>query len=411
MRRGRTRLVLVAVVLAGLGVGLSRATGGDPYELQVVMPSAAGLADGSRVQIKGLTVGKVTGLTARTGKAIVTVRLSGRDVPLHSGTSARISWDSLIGARYLELLPAPSTNPPLASGNMIETQYERVELDQLLATLDPDTRAKLTSLVTRLQSTLGGHETDLNATLQDAGPAFDELAQVLKAVGSDGPAIQDLVGRLRKVVTTLDSRQDKLSGTVHDLDQVTATTAAQQERLREGLAQLPPTLTTARTTLDKVPPAVDATVPLLTDLGPAAQRLPSVAHNLSPLLTDLRPTVADLRPTLVAAQALLAGTPALLDSAHAVVPPLTQALHNVSPAVAFLRPYTPDLVSLLSEWGSFFADYDAEGHYAHALINVSGALVDDNPGIMPPGLENIAEPKPGWAADQPWTDANGSGMR
>lgn len=414
MRRPKFSVALAVSLVTALAVaclGVWQLAGGPGYRLQVVMPSASGLAKGSRVQIHGLQVGRVAALAEKNGKAVVTVDISGADVPLHAGTSARTSWDSLIGARYLELLPGPAANPQLASGNMIESPTERVELDQLLASLDPDTRTKLNSVIAQVQPTLGGHEGDLNATLQNAGPAFGELAAVLKAVGSDGPALRDLVTRLRDVVGTLSARQGKLSDTVDNLGAVTGAAASQQQQLRDALGQLPGTLTTAHQTLDKVTPAVDATIPLLADLTPATQRLPAVAHNLSPLLTELRPTVADLRPTLVAAQALLARTPALLDSAHGTVPALNQGLRGLSPAVAFLRPYTPDLISFLSEWGSFFGDYDAGGHYAHALINVSGAAENDNPGVMPPGLQQVAAPQPGWAAGQPWTDANGSGMR
>lgn len=414
MRR-RTRvlswLIVAAVAVTAAGFGVSESVTGNDYQLQVVLPTAEGLRVGGRVQIQGNQVGTVQNLVPRNGQAVVTATLSGSDVPLHDGTTARISWDSLIGARYLDLLPGPAQNPELPSGHLIRAGDERVELDQVLASLDPATRTKLSSTIQQLQSTLGGHEKDLNAMLTATGPAFRELAAVLQAVGSDGPALRDVVTRLNQVVSTLANRKNSVSATVGNLDRLTGSVADRQQQLTDALRELPSTAGTANRTLDKVPAAVRATLPLLADLLPATQRLPQVADHLNPVLTALRPTAAELRPALAAAQTLLADTPALLDSAHAVVPAVTTTLHDISPAVAFLRPYTPDLVGWLSQWGSAMAGYDSQGHFVHTMVGLSGTAVNDNPGIVPPGLAQAPAPEPGWAGGQPWTDANGSGMR
>src|SRR5262249_52321626 len=129
------------------------------------------------------------------------------------------------------------------------------------------------------------------------------------------------------------------------------------------------------------------------------------------LLTDLRPAVARLNPTLTAVRELLTETPGLLDSAQAVVPGVTTTLRGLSPAVAFLRPYTPELMGWLTEWGGAFSPYDSQGHYIDALINASALSVDDNPGIQAPAITKNDHPQPGFVDGQPWTDADGSGMR
>lgn len=396
----------VAVVLIA-AVAIAVAAQGDPYRAQFLMVSAEGTFPGNKVMVQGREAGTVDAVEVREGKAIVTVSLDNEFAPLHAGTDARISWQAVLNERFLEILPGPGTAPALPEDSRIESHHERVELDQVLAMLDPATLRDTNTLVQRVAETLRGREQGVQDTLRHGGPAINSLGEVLQAVGSDGPAIRDLVTQLHEVTNILANRSDRLGSTVDDLGTLTQATAAQQQALSDGIAQLPSTLSAARTTLDKVPAAVDQAVPLLNDLRPAAARLPSVAANLSPVLQDLRPAVGQLRPTLESAHSLLYRTPRLIDSAHGVLPGATDVLTRAEPAVAFLRPYTPELTGWLTNWTGIWSGQDAVGSYARALLTSSASSVGDNPGLIPPGQRRDERPAPGSLVGQPWTDANG----
>ncbi|SBW22814.1 hypothetical protein FDG2_3167 [Candidatus Protofrankia californiensis] len=86
-------------------------------------------------------------------------------------------------------------------------------------------------------------------------------------------------------------------------------------------------------------------------------------------------------------------------------------MNYLQPAFAFLRPYTPEVVSFLALWGSAFGNYDANGHYTRAHLQTGASSVDNNPGVLAPGLRNDPYPLPGAIGNQPWTDAFGSGAR
>lgn len=400
--------VTAVVVAASIGVvGLGK----DSYELKILMPTASELYNGAQVTLNGQRVGEIVDLAVRDDKALVTAAIEPEHTPLPAGTTARISWDALVGTRLLELLPGSAKNPALPSGQMIVSKTERVEVDDVLAMLGGRTRAHVQDLVKQLNSTLYGQERDVNTTLTTAGPAVHALGEVMRAVGEDGPAIRDLVTRLHAMTNELAQHDTELAQTVHNLGQLTSNTAARQEELKAALGELPPTIRQATTTLDRVPKAVDATVPLLHDLRPATERLPRVASNLSPVLTQLRPTVADLKPTLAAAQTLLRHTPGLLDSAHATLPGVNEAVTTLQPAVGFLRPYTPEVTGWLANWGGVFGIQNDSGNFARALIVESGTSFNDNPGVLPPGMQQDPSPAPGSIAGQPWTDANGDGIR
>lgn len=402
---------LVAVLAVASGYLLSSG-GGSGYEVRLVMPSAANLLAGSRVEINGRPVGKVSKLETRDGKALVTVSVDDGHAPLHTGSKAQVQWQGVLGERVVELLPGPAANPAIPKGSLLAAGTEQVELDQVLAALDPTTRAHLNSTVRQLDQTLKAKPDNLKNTLDSAGPAVQELGSVLQAVGQDGPAIKSLISDLQKMTDPLAKRRGELETVVGKLTSAMSAMATEQGQVQQALSQLPSTLDAAHKTMTTVPGAVDSTVPLLKDLRPATQQLTSVSKNLSPLLVDLRPTIAKLAPVLRSATTLLQSTPSLIDSAHGVLPGVTKAADQLNPAVNFLRPYTPDVVGWLTNWGAAFSNFDAQGHYFHGIVQVSTSVLDDNPGILV-GLTGgpNSTPAPGMASGQNWVDANGSAAR
>lgn len=401
-------LVAIAVGVAGCSALTSDSASG--YRVRLILSNAADLAQGTPVVINGRPVGTISALGSKDGQAVIDVGLSESDVPLHSGTTAVVRWKAVLGERYIELVPGPAGNAAIPSGGMVPVSQDQVDVDQVLAALDPPTREHLTSMVQQLDATLKNSPDNVKETLQTAGPAVNALGQVLKAVGEDTHAIDNLVTDLHAMIQPLADRQGQLGQVVGNVTNLTTEVAPQEQQLSDALAALPPTLDQAKSTLDKVPGTVDKADPLLNDLRPAASQLAAVSHNLSPFLADLQPTVAQLKPTLAAASELLKNTPGLLDSAHAVVPDINSVVARLNPAVDFLRPYTPDLAGWLANWGSAFSYYDSQGHYAGAVIRAGVSSLDENPGL-PLTLNTDPAPAPGTASGQPWTDAQGSGMR
>lgn len=399
------------VVVAGLAVVVLNQRAGD-YALNVVMPSAQGIVDGTPVQIGGQEVGRVSAVAAKGDQAVVTAGIDSASAPLRAGTTVTVEWRSLLGERYLNVQPGPAANPQLPSGAMIPAGSSQVVVEDLLEALTPDTRVHLTSLVQQLDTTLKGQNAqNLNDTLHTAGPAVQALGSVLGSIGEDGAAIRTLVTNLHGVTQILAERKDGLSSSVSNLTNLTETVANQQQQLTDSLQELPGTVDALQTVFDKFPAATDQLVPLLDDLKPAAARLPGVAANLSPVLQDLRPTVGLLKPTLQAADQLLGQTPGFLDQGTAVLPQVQTAVQKLGPAVSYLRPYTPEVMGFVSNWGNLFSTYDSQGHFANPLVVQGKTGVDNNPNVLLPGENNSTVVQPGEIVGQTWTDANGSAPR
>jgi phospholipid/cholesterol/gamma-HCH transport system substrate-binding protein len=403
----------LVVLVAGLLVatGLVAFGTGDDYELQVLVPSAEGALEGAPAFIDGFPAGTVTDVGVQGDSAKLTVEIDEEHAPLHAGTVARIGWNSLLGRRLVEVMPGPEANPELPDGQLVESDYERVELDDVMAALDAPTRRHVQQLVSQLDATLQGRERDLNRTLDTAGPFVGELGAVLEQIGGDGPAIRSLVSRLRQITATLAARDRETAQTVTNLSALVQETVTQQRNVAAALAELPATASAGTRFFRTVPPAVDRTVALLHDVRPATQRLPSVARKLNPVLSDLRPTVDRLRPTLAAARSLLRQTPGLLDTGAQTLPEAESAVRAFQPAVTFLRPYTPEVIGFLNNWASLFSAKNSEGHFGRALVPASGSSLSNNPGVLPPGMTQWGAPAPGQLVGQPWTDANGDQVR
>lgn len=405
----------LAGVVIGLGLVCALFVGYSAtrdYRVSVVLPNAGNLFIGGSVMRDGYEAGSITDITVEDGQAVVELSLDSEFAPLRDGATAEVVWKAALGERLLRVEDGAEENAELPDGAMLAgVQREPVELDAVLSALDPETRAHVSSLVSRLRDTLAGREADANATLRTAGPALRELGAVLREVNTDGEAISQIVTQFQQTMGIVAERDESLQQIVTSLAAMTETVASQEEQLGSTLTKLPPVLERATTTLDRVPGTVDATVPLLEELAPATARLRPVSKNLSPLLQDLRPTVAQLRPALDSVSRLLGITPGLLGESIAVMPEADKAMTGLTPVLDFLRPYTPEIAGWATNWGSAAGNYDINGHYNRFYIQTGVEApigLTSQPG---PGVTQNLTPAPGQPVGQPWTDAFGSELR
>jgi phospholipid/cholesterol/gamma-HCH transport system substrate-binding protein len=402
--------VMVTVLLAGGGVSLVRGSA-ERYEATFVFPYAGNLITGSRVQIDGFDVGKVTKLEPRDGRALVRVSINDDHAPLHAGTSASIGYLSFLGERVVEISPGAPENAPLPAGAMITSTVSRVELDDVLNALDEKTREALSRLAPGFDAVLDGREDDLGATLESAGPALDAMTKFLQAMGEDGPALRRLLTSVRELSQRLVARREAVRGTIDGFDRNLQALAEKDAALRDALDDLPATLRAASAALGRLPGAVGASVLLLDDLRPGVEALAPMAADLRPFLAELRPTLAELRPMMAALGGVLAETPGLLDRAHSAVPATTRLVTALLPAIDFLRPYTPELVGSLTNFGSASANYDKNGHYLRIYVSSGSNLLIGSPDPPNPTIEENPQRRPGELEGQPLTDATGSKVR
>lgn len=206
-------------------------TWGGQIPVQVLFPSASGLAVNGRVEIAGVEVGRIKAIDLQGDQALVSLVLR-PGVPLHQDAVARIRTKGMLGEKYIELSPGSPTAPMLPAGSVISRAEVPVDFDQLLSkvpTLLEDIRPILQdvrAVSQSLQRVIGTEagEKSLQEILTNFTKASKSLSQVAgslergegtlgKLLKEDGlyRDIQTVVREVQSAARNLTTFTDKLA--------------------------------------------------------------------------------------------------------------------------------------------------------------------------------------------------------
>jgi phospholipid/cholesterol/gamma-HCH transport system substrate-binding protein len=205
----------------------------------------------------------------------------------------------------------------------VSRTLSNVNLDEILASLDKDTRTYLQLLVAGGGQALGGNGRELSATLKRFEPTGVLLRQVTEKLAERRDNVARAVRSFRLLSESLAGKDRDLAQLVDSSNAVFAAFANEEDRLRETVRELPPAL---RATTDAMV-RVDA---LARQLGPALGNLRPAARNLGPALRDSRPFLRETTP-IVRSQ--------LRPFARETLP----VVRSLRPAARDLAEVTPDL--------------------------------------------------------------------
>ncbi|MCB9685041.1 MAG: MCE family protein [Alphaproteobacteria bacterium] len=131
-------LLVVALGAAAVMATFAGAFRGGWSTIEVTVPAAdvAGLQQGADVAVVGIRVGRVERLELKRDQALVHLRLD-PDADLRQDTTARIRARSVLGEKYLELVPHDPDAPLLRDGDVLAPIGPQVEIDELVTMLGP----------------------------------------------------------------------------------------------------------------------------------------------------------------------------------------------------------------------------------------------------------------------------------
>jgi virulence factor Mce-like protein len=196
-----------------------------------------GIAVSSDVRIAGRLVGQVTQVTAKGDHAEVTMHVDDAEWPLPADTTAGIRLATLLGQKYVELVPG-NKSAHLADGGVIPLTATRpvVDFDQVLNTFDQPTREALTSLIRTLGAGVQGQE----GNLQQLVPALRDLSvhgQTPTATLAQHDAdLNSILANLGIVADQLNRSRDDLAGVIDNMNSVTGALAANPDAVRGFIA-------------------------------------------------------------------------------------------------------------------------------------------------------------------------------
>jgi phospholipid/cholesterol/gamma-HCH transport system substrate-binding protein len=309
------------------------------YQLKAVFQNATNLRTNSPVRIAGVNVGTVTSVKTykdqngtATGAALVTMSLSNNALPIHSDATLKIRPKLFLeGNFFVQLQPGSPSGSNLKSGSTIPvTQTSApVQIDQVLSSLQSNTRANLQALLVGYGSALNGKPTAaqdadqvpsvrgltaaqaLNRSLNYSPQALRGTALVNQAfMGEDPHDLSKLIAGTQKVAAALNSNETVLQDFITNFNRTVGAFAAQQSNLQQTVHLLGPVLTKANTTLfhlnQSFPPTRAWAIAILPGVNQTAATInasfPWIAQTtklvspqeLGGLVNVLRPSIHDL---------------------------------------------------------------------------------------------------------------------
>lgn len=321
------RIVPWALGAVALAVLVLLLTGGDDgrTHLKLTLDSAGGLQNGSQASVGGVSVGKAELSLGRGDKVHVDIALDkGKVVPKDARIA--ISAVNFLGQKQISFSggdiarPAPDGYEFPASRVTTST-----DLDQVLDTLDADTRTRLAIVVDEAGGAVMGRRWDIGHFVQEAPTTLADATTLLDRLVTDNHTLTDLVTSSDRFIATTTARRADLSRMVDTLGQTAKTVQAKRADLRTTLAKAPATLSTLRRFLGELQRTT-------TPLGPAARSITAAAPGLERTLSrvDAFRTAAD--PTL--------------RTAASVAPKLTQLASGATPTLRRAEPAARSLAGL-----------------------------------------------------------------
>jgi phospholipid/cholesterol/gamma-HCH transport system substrate-binding protein len=209
----------------------------DPgYQLKADFVDADGIANASDIRIAGVYVGQVTELRSVSGGlAEITFRLDSQHAPMHRGTKANLRLQTLLGQKFIELVPGPADAGELAANSVIPTAQTTspVDFDQFLSTFNKPTRDALGSLITEAGTATDGRGQDINALLADFNQLSVQSAPDLQTFADRSDHINHILVTAADVTQNLADNRDHLAAVLTHLNSVLGTVAANDAEFRK----------------------------------------------------------------------------------------------------------------------------------------------------------------------------------
>ena len=255
------------------------------------------------VRVHGVPVGEVEKVERRSGGrgVVVTMRLKDtHGFRVTRDARAHIYWRTLMGFNfYIELEPGSPSAPALGDQSIpLSHTTTQVELDQVLASLKPPSRAGLQTMLREFDRGFADPAA-AGQTIDRLGPAMARLAPGIDALRGTHPGdLTDTVGHVSRLMGSLGRSEVQLGDLVGNADTTLGVTAARAADLGRILQSGPATLAQTDATMQRLRRTLDVLDPVAAALRPGAQRLDDASRALRPALAALRPVLHDARPLL-----------------------------------------------------------------------------------------------------------------
>jgi phospholipid/cholesterol/gamma-HCH transport system substrate-binding protein len=373
------------------------------YKAQFATAQSVTPGQGQTVQVAGVDVGDITKVDLVGGRAVVTMKIRRKYTPLYRNATALLRPKTGLNDMVIELDPGSRNAGEAPAGFTVPVAQTlpNVNFDEILSSLDTDTRSYLQILVGAAGEGVGGQGKQLSASLKRFEPTGLYLARLNGALAERERNIRRSVHSFRLLAQALGGKDDDLAALVDSSNRVFSAFARQDARLRDALQELPGTLSTTNTTLAKVDKLGKTLGPTLGALRPAARALGPSLRDTRPFLNETTPVIRDqLRPFARDALPVVKVLRPATRDLSLVTPKLTTTLEVANYLLNELTYNPPGKEEGYLFWASWlnhdgasvFSTQDAHGPIRRGTILASCATLGvlDQIGSVQPGLGTLA---------------------
>ena len=315
----------------------------QPIRMKVELPTAQAVTPGQGqfVRVAGVKIGSIGPVELDDGHAVVELEIDKKyEGLIREDATALLRPKTGLKDMFLEV--DPGAGRPLGEGDTLPlgNAIQDVNLDEILAMLDRDTREYLLLLVHGAGKGLEGRGKDLREVFRLFEPTHRDLARLNSAVATRKVNLRRLVSALEELSQELAGREDELADLVSSASRVFRAYASEDQNISAAVRELPKALQQTTRTVEEVErlaevlgPASDALRPPVRALARAQRALRPLSREGEPLLRErIRPFVRAARPTVrrlrPAARDLRASTPNLTRSFVVLNPQFNMAAYN-----------------------------------------------------------------------------------
>ena len=246
-------LIVSMVVTWMVFVTLRREVSGDTDTYSAIFTDVSGLHTGDDVRVAGVRVGRVDAVELQGTLAKVTFRVQ-KQQPLYTNTIASVTYQNIIGQRYVGLSPGKGGDQePLSPNSQIPLERTEPSFDityllkgfePLFTLLDPK---KVDNLTTAIITALQGDNGSVLALITQTSALAEVFAGPDEVLG-------DLITNLNAVLTNLANQHTNLQTVIRQTQDVVTGLAARRDELRASVGSIEKTISRLATITDNIYP-------------------------------------------------------------------------------------------------------------------------------------------------------------
>ena len=377
------------------------------YRVNVTFNEAVQLATEADVRISGVPVGKVKKVEPLQGRTEATLEIQSRYAPLPDDVKAILRSKTLLGETFVELTGGTKGDPTIPEDGSISVSQvsNQVQLDEVIRTFDPATRAAFGDWLIGQSNAVKGHGDQLNQAFGVLPQFFTDANSLMDVLHRQDKALSRLFANTADIFEAIDSRPGQLTQLILTSNKLLRVTANRSQQLTETFNEFPEFLRQTRETISQFEEFADGTQNLIENTGEFADASSPIMKKSVKVTNDARLLVNGLEPMLDKADAGLPATNQFLDLAKPTLAQLDPFLANLNPVLEFVGKYQRELTAFAANDAAASQAQStrtsqrpgdaAFGHYLRAFTTITPDALGYYPNKSTKTRSN-AYPVPGW---------------